>query len=73
MKGSIKVYKINSVEKEFVVHIVKPLNIFADISLFDGGNYPVNAEALEESILIFIPKDKFIEIIKHEPKIALKC
>lgn len=72
LKGSIKVYKINPDGKEFVVHIVKPLNVFADIPLFEGGNYPVNAEALEDSIAIFIPKDRFLEIIRNEPEIALK-
>lgn len=72
LKGIIKVYKISSSGKESVVHIVKPLNAFADIPLFEGGNYPVNAEALEESLALFIPKEKFLDLIRNEPEISLK-
>lgn len=72
LKGMIKVYRYSLDGKESVVHIIKPLNTFADIPLFEGGDYPVNAEALEESIAIFIPKDKFLELIRSEPEIALK-
>ncbi|MFO7524876.1 MAG: Crp/Fnr family transcriptional regulator [Ignavibacteriaceae bacterium] len=72
LKGIIKVYKISSSGKESVVHIVRPLNAFADIPLFEGGNYPVSAEALEESLALFIPKEKFLNLIKNEPEISLK-
>ncbi|HEX9253131.1 MAG TPA: Crp/Fnr family transcriptional regulator [Ignavibacteriaceae bacterium] len=72
LKGTVKVYKISSKGKESVVHIVKPLTAFADIPLFEGGNYPVSAEAIEESLTLFIPKEKFLELIYKEPEISLK-
>lgn len=72
LKGSVKVYKISKRGKESVMHIVKPLNAFADIPLFEGGNYPVSAEAIEESLTILIPKDKFLELIKNQPEVSLK-
>ena len=72
LKGSVKVFKISSQGKESVVHLVRPLTSFADIPLFEGGNYPVSAEALEESLVLFIPKEKFLELIYKEPGISLK-
>ncbi len=72
LKGTVKVYKISSKGKESVVHIVKPLTAFADIPLFEGGNYPVSAEALEETLAVLIPKDHFLELIRNEPEISLK-
>lgn len=72
LKGSVKVYKISSGGKESVVHIVKPLSVFADIPLFDGSNYPANAQSLEESLLIFISKEGFYKLISENPEIALK-
>jgi len=72
LKGSVKVFKISSRGKESVVHIVRPLTTFADIPLFEGGNYPVSAEALEECLTLFIPKEKFLELIYAEPDISLK-
>lgn len=72
LKGSVKVFKISNKGKETVVHIVKPFTAFADIPLFEGGNYPVSAGALEESLTLFIPKEKFLELIYKEPSISLK-
>ena len=72
LKGSVKVYKITSSGKESVVHIVKPFTVFADIPLFEGTNYPVSADALEECLALLIPKEKFLELIKSEPEISLK-
>jgi CRP/FNR family transcriptional regulator len=72
LKGSAKVFKISSNGKESVVHLVSPLTTFADIPLFEGGNYPVSAEAIEESLTLFIPKEKFLELIYKEPGISLK-
>jgi len=72
LKGTVKVYKISSKGKESVVHIIKPLAAFADIPLFEGGNYPVSAEALEESLALLIPKEQFLELIHNEPEISLK-
>lgn len=72
LKGIVKIYKISKNGKECVVHIVKPLNIFADIPLFEGVKYPVSANVLEESVLLFIPKNDFIELIKKETDISFK-
>lgn len=72
LKGTVKVFK-NSIDgKESVLHIVKPLNAFADVPLFEGGNYPAASQALEESILIFIPKEGFLSLIKDEPEMSLR-
>lgn len=72
LKGSVKVYKITSDGKESVVHIVKPLSAFADIPLFEGSNYPANAQSLEESLAIFISKEGFLKLIRENPEISLK-
>ncbi|MDP3831719.1 MAG: Crp/Fnr family transcriptional regulator [Ignavibacteriaceae bacterium] len=72
LKGSVKVFKLSRNGKESVLHIIRQLTAFADIPLFEGGNYPVSAEALEESLTLFIPKEKFLELIYTEPDISLK-
>lgn len=72
LKGSVKIFKTTSQGKESIVHLIKPLNVFADIPLFEGNNYPVSAETLEECLLLFVPKDAFINLIKEEPEISLK-
>jgi CRP/FNR family transcriptional regulator len=73
LKGSIKVYRISSEAKEYILHLRKPLQSFADVPLFEvGGNYPANAIALEDCDLLFIPKEEFTELIRRNPSIALR-
>lgn len=70
LKGSVKVYKISSDGKEVIIHLIKPPQAFAEIPLFEGKNYPVNAQALEESIVLFFPKGEFIELLKQNHEIS---
>ncbi len=72
LKGMIKVSKISNNGNESVVHIIKPINTFAEAPLFEGTNYPVSAKALEESLILLIPKEKFIDLIYKEPEISLR-
>lgn len=71
LKGSIKIYRISNEGKEYILHLRKHPQPFADVPLFEGGNYPANAQTLEDSILLFIPKNEFIELIRKNPSIAL--
>jgi len=72
LEGSVKVFKTNSDGDETVVHIVKPLTEFADIPLFEGIDYPVSAQCLEDCLVVFIPKDEFLKLIKEDHEISLK-
>ena len=72
LKGAVKIFKTSAEGKESVVHLINPFNVFADIPLFEGNDYPVSAQALEECLVLFIPKDGFINLIKEEPEISLK-
>ncbi len=72
LKGRVKVYKTSTAGKEVILHIIKPPQPFADVPLFEGGNYPANAQAIDECLLLFIPKNEFIELIKNNHDISLK-
>lgn len=72
LKGCVKVYDLTPEGKEAVIHIVTPINIFADVPLFEGSDYPVNAGAIDDSVVLFIPKEEFIALIKENYEIALK-
>jgi len=72
IEGAVKVYDFNQDGKETVIHIFKPVNSFADIPLFEGKDYPVCADSLTDIKVIFIPKEKFISLIKKHPEVSLK-
>lgn len=72
LKGAIKVFKILDDGREVVVHIIRPIDSFAELPLFEKSNYPVNATAIEESLTLFIPKEAFLELLKENNEISLK-
>ena len=72
LEGTVKVFKLSKDGKETILHLVKPSQVFADIPLFEGKNYPVSAQALEESELLFFESISFIQMLEHNSKISLK-
>jgi CRP/FNR family transcriptional regulator len=72
LKGTVKVFKVSSEGKESILHLIKSPQAFADVPLFEGGDYPANAQALEDCALLFIPKRGFVELLQKSPTISLK-
>jgi len=72
ISGSVKVFKLSEDGKEQVLHILEAGQSFAEATIFEGGVFPANAEALSESDLLFLPKRPFIELLEKNPKMALR-
>lgn len=72
VSGSVKVFKLSEDGKEQVLHILEAGQSFAEATIFEGGTFPANAEALSDSELLFLPKRPFIELLEGSPKMALR-
>jgi CRP-like cAMP-binding protein len=71
-KGSVKLYTIEPISgKEQIVRIVRPITLFGEAASLSGGYFPVNMEALEDSEIIYIDREKLLELIKQHPEICL--
>ena len=69
--GRVKVYKLSPEGKEQIMHIFGPGQPFAEVPVFAGSCYPANAEPLERSTLLFLPKKAFIDLIQKYPSLAM--
>lgn len=69
--GAICLSRLSFEGKEQVISVFKPVTCFAEASLTTLDTYPANAVALEPSQVILVRKDKFREIIKAQPDVAL--
>jgi CRP-like cAMP-binding protein len=72
VSGSVKVFKISEDGKEQVLHILEAGQSFAEATIFEGGGFPANAEALGKSDLLFLPKRPFIELLGKHPEMVLR-
>jgi CRP-like cAMP-binding protein len=69
-RGRVRLYRANRDGKEQVLHEQGPGQSLAEVPLFDGGPYPANARAEEDSVLLFLGRDDFREIYRSEPEVA---
>lgn len=69
-EGKVKVFKLSPDGKEQILMIAKPGDTFAEAAIFNDGRYPAAAEAIEESELLAINRDRFIALLGHNPNLA---
>lgn len=72
VSGKVKIYKVSPDGKEQILHIHGLGDLVAEAAIFDSMVYPASCMALEDSTLVRISREGFLEIIKKHPELALK-
>jgi CRP/FNR family transcriptional regulator, cyclic AMP receptor protein len=70
--GKIRIFKLSPAGREQVLSIEAPGSSFAELPVFDGGNYPASASALEDAEVLFISRKDFQSYCREHPDVALK-
>jgi|SRR5208282_2113643 len=70
--GKIRIYKLSAAGREQVLAVEGPGSSFAELPVFDGGNYPAAASALEDAKILFISRKDFQNFCREHPDVALK-
>jgi CRP-like cAMP-binding protein len=71
VKGKIKLVKVSPSGKEQILHFVNPGQSFAEAALYMNESYPATAEAIEESTLLYIPRDAFAKALSDDGNLAI--
>jgi CRP/FNR family cyclic AMP-dependent transcriptional regulator len=70
--GKIRIFKLSPSGREQVLAAEGPGSSFAELPVFDGGNYPASASALEDAELLFISRKDFQNFCREHPDVSLK-
>jgi CRP-like cAMP-binding protein len=70
--GKIRIFKLSAAGREQVLAVEGPGSSFAELPVFDGGNYPASASALEDAEVLFISRKDFQNFCREHPDVALK-
>src|SRR5215468_2453910 len=70
--GRVRIFKLSASGREQVLAIEGPGSSFAELPVFDGGNYPAAATALEDTEVLFISRNDFQNFCREHPDVALK-
>ncbi len=68
--GRVSVYRASADGREQVLHTQEAGQPIAEVPLFDAGPYPASARVVEDSRLLFLPRDAFEWLYRHNPEIA---
>jgi len=70
--GKMRIFKLSVSGREQMLAIEGPGSSFAELPVFDGGNYPAAAAASEDAELLFISRKDFQNFCREHPDVALK-
>jgi CRP/FNR family transcriptional regulator len=71
VSGQVKIYKLSMDGKEQILHIFGPGEPFAEAAVFTGRSFPAYADAMQNSRVLFIPRQAFVDLIKANPSLAM--
>src|SRR6476620_11447553 len=70
--GNVRIFKSSAGGREQVLSIDGPGSSIAELPVFDGGNYPASAAAIDQATLVFVSKQDFQALCLAHPQVALK-
>lgn len=70
--GHIRIFKSSSGGREHVLSVDGPGSSVAELPVFDGGDYPASAAAIDDTTLLFVSKQDFQALCLTHPQVALK-
>jgi CRP/FNR family transcriptional regulator, dissimilatory nitrate respiration regulator len=69
--GAIKLCKISPDGREKVLHMVHPVETFAEAAFFGDGSYPAEARGVEKGEALFFPRAAFMGLLERNPRFSL--
>ncbi len=70
-QGRVKIFKVSAEGKEHILHIYGYGQPFGEVPVFAGQKFPANAQALEKTIAIFLPRSNIVDLVAANPSLAL--
>jgi CRP/FNR family transcriptional regulator len=72
LEGLAVVFKLSEDGRMLILHVCRPGDSFAEVSLFEGRDaaYAAHARVTRDSEILFLPRDEFAPFLKQHPEVA---
>ncbi len=65
--GKVKKYKVDNLAKEQIIYVAGPGELIGYHAVLSEERYPDAAAAIEDSLLSFIPREDFLNVLQRSP------
>lgn len=72
VSGLVKIYKLSADGNEQILHVQQPGDLLAEAIVFEFDTYPAYCQALEDTTLVRISREKFLDILRCFPEISFQ-
>lgn len=69
--GRVKIFKLSGSGKEQILRVMESGEPFGEVPMFAGGHYPADAEAVENSVLLFFSRQAFMDMLQRQSSLAM--
>lgn len=70
--GRVRIFKLSRAGREQVLAVEGPGSSFAELPVFDGGDYPASAMAMQDTEMFVISRSDFQSFCRSHPEVTLK-
>ena len=70
-KGRVKIFRTSAEGKEQVLRVMQPGDSFNEVPVFDGGNNPASAMAMEDGNVYGIRREDMQRILQGHPQLSV--
>jgi len=71
MKGRVKISRISDEGREVILSILVDGDFFGEMAILDGQTRSANAVTLEETNMLLLRRDNFLQILHKYPQVAI--
>ncbi|MBI3783999.1 MAG: cyclic nucleotide-binding domain-containing protein [Deltaproteobacteria bacterium] len=71
-RGAVKLYQSDRFGKDHILHIAVPGDILGELPCDPMGCYSVSAEAITDSQLSFLPRERLVPFIEKHPMVGIR-
>ncbi|MBI2842353.1 MAG: Crp/Fnr family transcriptional regulator [Armatimonadetes bacterium] len=72
-EGYVKIVKESGQGKEILVELLGPGDVIDAVAIIEGRPHLATACAMDRTTLLVLPRNEFLSIIEHNPKVAVQA